>query len=76
MKANGTLLRATRMEQGHSLSGLARTVGIDKGTLSRVEREQEGLSPERMLRLSTLLDLPMDRLAPEIAQLKNKAEAS
>lgn len=74
MKANGSLLRVTRIEQGRSLSELARTVRIDKGTLSKVEREQEGLSPERMRRLAIELGLPMDRVAPELAQLRLEAE--
>ena len=76
MKANGSLLRMTRMEQGRTLSGLARDVGIDKGTLSKVERDLEGLSPGRMRRLALELGLSMDEAAPELRRLKKKAARS
>ena len=73
MKADGNLMRITRIERGHSLSGLGRKLGIDKAQLSRVERGIEGLSPGKMRKLATELDLPMDRLAPDLAQMKADA---
>jgi transcriptional regulator with XRE-family HTH domain len=58
------------MEQGRSISGLARMLNLDKSHLSKVERGLEGLSPEKMRRLAIELKIPMDRLAPELAQMK------
>lgn len=70
MKADGHLARVTRLEQGHSLSGLARELGINKGQLSRVEKGVEGLSPGKMRALADKLGLSMDELAPELATLR------
>jgi transcriptional regulator with XRE-family HTH domain len=70
MKANGRLARARRIEQGRSLSALARTLGCDKGQLSKVERGQEGMSESKLRRLAIELGLPMDELVPELAELK------
>lgn len=70
MKADGHLARVTRLEQGHSLSGLARELGINKGQLSKVEMGLAGLSPGKMRALADKLGLPMDELAPELATMK------
>lgn len=61
------------MEQGRSLSGLARMLDVDKSQLSKVERGLGGLSPEKTRRVAVELGIPMDRLAPELAAMRAEA---
>lgn len=71
MKANGALLRSSRLEGGYSLSELARELEIDKGQLSKAERGLEGLSLKRLKKLSVKFDVPMSKLVPELAELQD-----
>lgn len=73
MNPNGVLLRSSRIESGYSLSELARELDIDKGQLSKAERGLGGISLKRLKRLSIKLDVPMNKLVPELAELQDTA---
>lgn len=73
MKPNGALLRRSRIEGGYGLSELARELDIDKSQLSKAERGLEGMSPGKLKKLSIKLDIPMNKLAPELVELRDPA---
>ena len=61
----GVRLCALRLEGGHTLDALAAMTGLDKGYLSRVEREQKSPSLAAVLRLAAALDAPVGELFGE-----------
>lgn len=61
----GLRLRALRLEVGQTLDALAAATGLDKGYLSRVEREQKSPSLAAVLRLAAALDVPVGELFGE-----------
>lgn len=73
MKPNGALLRRKRREGGYSISALGRELGIDKSHLSKAERGVGGLSLENLKKISDRLDIPMSKLAPDIADKRAAA---
>lgn len=73
MNPNGALLRHSRIQGGYSLSELARELGIDKGQLSKAERGLEGMSLKKLKKLSVKLEVPMNKLVPELAELQDEA---
>ena len=58
----GPRLRHIRLERGLTVETLAKTVGLDKGFLSRLERGRKRPSVETVLRLSAALDVPVGLL--------------
>lgn len=71
MKVHGATARIRRLELGLSLDDVARTAGIDKSNLSKLERGVlRGAHPGTARKLAMVLDMPMDELAPDLATLK------
>lgn len=54
---NATRLRAAREAQGKSLRGLERETGIDRGTISRIERGKLRPSVPHLIALGRALGL-------------------
>jgi transcriptional regulator with XRE-family HTH domain len=58
----GPRLRAARRSQGLSLAGLAERSGLTKGFLSQVERDLTSPSVGTLLRLCSVLEMPVGHL--------------
>lgn len=61
----GPRLRVLRLARGHTLDALAEASGLDKGYLSRIEREQKSPSLAAALRIATALDVPVGEMFGE-----------
>lgn len=72
MKLHGTKIRVRRLELGLSLSDVTDATDIDKSDLSKVERGLGGLGPKRARALAACLQVSMDEIAPDLAELKQK----
>jgi transcriptional regulator with XRE-family HTH domain len=60
----GDQLRRLRTERGMSLSELARTSGVGKGTISELENGLRGARLDTLFALATALDAPLGALLP------------
>jgi transcriptional regulator with XRE-family HTH domain len=67
----GAKLRATRRAQGLTLEQLALAVGVTRGFLSRVERDETSPSVSTLVQLCQALSLPIGALfeSPEISRI-------
>lgn len=67
----GAKLRATRRAQGLTLEQLALSIGVTKGFLSRVERDETSPSVSTLVQLCQTLSLPIGALfeAPDINRI-------
>lgn len=67
----GAKLRSTRVGQGLTLEQLALAIGVTKGFLSRVERDETSPSVSTLVQLCQALSLPIGALfeAPEISRI-------
>ncbi len=64
-KEIGRRIRETRERLGMTGEALAQKIGTDKGTVSRIERGEAGLSVERFQQIADALGLdPATLLAP------------
>jgi transcriptional regulator with XRE-family HTH domain len=58
----GPKLRSTRLAQGLTIAQLAEATGLNKGFISRVERDETSPSVATLLALCQVLSLPIGRL--------------
>lgn len=67
----GAKLRTTRVAQGLTLEQLAQAIGVTKGFLSRVERDETSPSVSTLVQLCQTLSLPIGALfeTPEINRI-------
>lgn len=73
MKLHGPTIRARRWELELSLYDVTSATGIDASDLSKVERGQlPGLGPRRAHALAKCLDIPLEKISPELADLEQK----
>lgn len=60
--ALGKQIRSTRQEQGLSQETVALMAGIDRSYMGGIERGEHNISLINLLRISTVLNLPMSDL--------------
>lgn len=58
----GDILKGLRKERGWSVQKLADTAGLPQSTLSKVENGSMSLNYDKLLQVSTALDVPVQRL--------------
>lgn len=68
-------IRHQRLLRGESQEKLAKTIGISKSLLSRVERGERSLSEEPLLALSTHWGLPLETVMLRVGQLSARLKA-
>ncbi len=63
-------LRRLREQQNRSLSAIAREAGLDKGSLSRIERGQQPLRVSQLVRIARALgqDAVVETLDPFVEE--------
>ncbi|MCA1510246.1 helix-turn-helix transcriptional regulator [Bradyrhizobium sp. NBAIM01] len=61
----GARLRASRRQKNMTLDELAETTGLNKGFLSRIEKDAKAPSIATVMKLSRALDIPVARLFGE-----------
>lgn len=66
-RPDGSLIRLTRIKRGLSLSQAAEQIGMDKSNLAKIERNEIGISDRVVHRVSTVLELDVEDIAPELA---------
>jgi transcriptional regulator with XRE-family HTH domain len=69
-RALGAELRAIREQAGKSLGNVARAIQWNPSTLSRLERGQRHVSPESVMGLSVVYNLPIERRDELVARAK------
>jgi transcriptional regulator with XRE-family HTH domain len=63
--AVGRSIRKLRESRGLTGEQLAARIGSDKGTISRIERGEAGLSVERLQKIAAVLGVPVSELLAE-----------
>lgn len=73
LRANGPAIRAIRERTGISLSALALCAGINKGQLSRIEREHSETSAPVLRALADRLGVPLEAITHRAAEPQPEA---
>ncbi len=73
---HGNALRREREARGLKASYVAYRLGVSPATYSQIEREKQGLSVDRLLRILAILEIkPSDFLAADSATSGNGKKA-
>lgn len=67
----GKKIRALREEKGYSQEGLAYEAGIARTYMGRVERGEQNISIQSLIKIALVLRVEVGELIPLIRQLKN-----
>ena len=67
-RADGRLIRVTRIKRGLSLAQAAERIGMNKSNLAKIERGEQGVTDRVLREISITLDLDVERIAPELAE--------
>lgn len=62
LKGIGQMIRDARIRKGMTQAGLAETIGVSQGAVGQWEQGMTIPRPKHIVRLSTLLDIPVDEL--------------
>ncbi|UUS30874.1 MULTISPECIES: helix-turn-helix domain-containing protein [Streptomyces] len=65
MKPNGVAIRALRTANRCGLRELEEKTGLSRGYLSRLERGERGASPDTVLLIAHVLDVPPEAITRE-----------
>jgi transcriptional regulator with XRE-family HTH domain len=71
----GTALRAARIEQGRTLSDVAKSARVSLGYLSEVERGHKEASSELLNAICSALDLSLSTILLDVANVVKAHEA-
>ena len=66
----GKLIREARKEQGFSQEDCAAEAGLGRTYMGRIERGEQNLSIQNLIRIALTLKLEVGELIPPIRQLK------
>jgi transcriptional regulator with XRE-family HTH domain len=58
----GQMIRDARIRKGMTQAGLAETIGVSQGAVGQWEQGMTIPRPKHIVRLSTLLDIPVEEL--------------
>ena len=62
LKGIGQMIRDARIRKGMTQAGLAETIGVSQGAVGQWEQGMTIPRPKHIVRLSTLLEIPVDEL--------------
>ena len=62
MKGIGQMIRLARIKKGMTQADLAETIGVSQGAVGQWENGMTIPRPKHIVRLSSLLDIPVDEL--------------
>lgn len=62
LKGIGQMIRNARIRKGMTQAGLAETIGVSQGAVGQWEQGMTIPRPKHIVRLSTLLDIPVEEL--------------
>ena len=62
LKGIGQMIRDARIRKGMTQAGLAETIGVSQGAVGQWEQGMTIPRPKHIVRLSTLLDIPVEEL--------------
>ena len=62
LKGIGQMIRDARIRKGMTQAGLAETIGVSQGAVGQWEQGMTIPRPMHIVRLSTLLDIPVEEL--------------
>lgn len=62
LKGIGPMIRDARIRKGMTQAGLAETIGVSQGAVGQWEQGMTIPRPKHIVRLSTLLDIPVEEL--------------
>ncbi|MER6635882.1 helix-turn-helix transcriptional regulator [Streptomyces microflavus] len=62
---NGAAIGAFREVRGYSVRQLARLAGRHPSTITRIQTEEKGASPETLERIATALQVPVEAITRE-----------
>ena len=62
LKDIGQMIRDARIKKGMTQAGLAETIGVSQGAVGQWEQGMTIPRPKHIVRLSTLLDIPVEEL--------------
>jgi transcriptional regulator with XRE-family HTH domain len=71
----GESLRACRIAQGRTLRDVSHAARLSLGYLSEIERGQKEASSELLAGIATALDVPLSRIAGDVADRFARREA-
>lgn len=62
LKGIGQMIRDARIRKGMTQADLAETIGVSQGAVGQWEQDMTIPRPKHIVRLSTLLDIPVEEL--------------
>ena len=62
MKGIGQMIRLARIKKGMTQADLAETIGVSQGAVGQWEKGMTIPRPKHIVRLSSLLEIPVDEL--------------
>lgn len=66
----GKLIREARKKKGYSQEGFAAEAGLGRTYMGRVERGEQNISIQNLIKIALTLNVELSKLAPPLRQLK------
>lgn len=67
----GKLIREARKQKGYSQEGFAAEAGLGRTYMGRIERGEQNMSIQNLIRIAISLNIELSTLLPPLRQLKS-----
>lgn len=72
----GNLIRAVRSSKGFSQEGLAAVATLGRTYMGRVERGEQNISVQNLIKIAFILNVDVGELIPPLSELENPVNTS